>query len=175
VTTLVQLQGFLDLVLACLLASVLGFEREVSNKPAGLRTHVLVAAAVSLFIFVGRQLVADAGESSQTDPVRMLEAIATAVSFLGAGTIIFRKNEGVVEGLTTASSLLLVAAVAMATAVQLYVLAVAVTVFAVAVLRGLRFVEKRIPRENDAQSPQREQEQPNERRAPHGSTPVEAK
>jgi putative Mg2+ transporter-C (MgtC) family protein len=147
VTTLVQLHGLFQLVVACVLASALGFEREAANKPAGLRTHVLVAAAVTLFILVGRHLMANANASDgvQADPIRMLEAIATAVSFLGAGTIIFRKNEGVVEGLTTASSLLLVAAVAMATALELYVLAVGVTAFAFVVLRGLRSVERRMP------------------------------
>lgn len=81
------------------------------------------------------------------------------MSFLGAGTIFFRKNQGVVEGLTTAASLLLVAAIAMAATLELYVLAVGVTVFAFIVLRGLRVVEARIPheqqRDDDAQMPVR--------------------
>lgn len=166
-THIVQLHGLLQLVLACVLASVLGFEREVSNKPAGLRTHVLVAAAVVVFIFVGRFLAASAGGNMQPDPIRMLEAIATAVSFLGAGTIIFRKAEGVVEGLTTASSLLLVAAVAMATALELYVLAVGVTIFAFAVLRGLRVVERHLPHHS-------QHERPGEPRPPQRGEPIDA-
>lgn len=152
-------------MLACVLASVLGFEREIANKPAGLRTHVLVAAAVVVFIFVGRHLVANAAPNTQPDPVRMIEAIATAVSFLGAGTIIFRKAEGVVEGLTTASSLLLVAGVAMATALELYVIAVGVTIFAFAVLRGLRVVERHLPHHAEEHAPKTERE---ERAPPRG-------
>lgn len=143
-----QLHGLLDLALACVLGGVIGLEREVSNKPAGLRTHVLTAAAVALFVIVGLHLSVTANERLQPDPVRILEAIATGVSFLGAGTIIFRKSEGVVEGLTTATSLLLCAAIAMTVALELYVLAIGVTLFALVALRGLRALETKLPRES---------------------------
>lgn len=159
-----QLHGLLDLALACALGAIIGVEREVSNKPAGLRTHVLAAAAVALFVIVGQHLAATANENLQPDPVRILEAIATGISFLGAGTIIFRKSEGVVEGLTTATSLLLCAAIAMTAALELYVLAIGVTLFALVVLRGLRAVEAKLPREKPAQGVNANVDAPEDRR-----------
>lgn len=139
-----ELTALGDIALAALLAAVLGIERERARKPAGLRTHILVGVAVSLFVTVGNALVARAEPPTQPDPIRMLEAIATGVSFLGAGTIIFRKQRGIVEGLTTASSLLLVAAIAMAATVELRVLAVGVTIFALLLMVSLGALEKRL-------------------------------
>lgn len=71
-----------------------------------------------------------------------LTAVITGVSFLGAGTILRRGSERQVEGLTTAASLLLVAAAGMSTALELWVLAVGVTVPALVVLRGVSLIER---------------------------------
>jgi putative Mg2+ transporter-C (MgtC) family protein len=77
----------------------------------------------------------------QTDPVRIVEAIVTGVSFLGAGTIFRRSHEETVEGLTTAACLLVCAAIGISVAVQRFVLAAIVTALAFFVLRGVKAVE----------------------------------
>ena len=113
-------QGQLEILLivgfAMLLGGVIGFERELANKPAGLRTHMLVAGTAALFVALGTVIVDDFTESMdvslvRSDPIRILEAIVTGISFLGAGTIFRDRSNNKVEGLTTAASLLFAAAV----------------------------------------------------------------
>ena len=77
----------------------------------------------------------------QSDPIRIVEAIVTGVSFLGAGTI-FRAKGKHVEGLTTAASLLMCAALGVCVAVERFVLAVSVTALSLLVLRGVRLIER---------------------------------
>ncbi len=135
----------LDVAIAMLLGSVLGIERELADKPAGLRTHMLVAAASALFVGLATTLVVQFGsvvgaETLRADPIRVLEAVVTGISFLAAGTIIRRDNLDV-EGLTTAASILLAAAVGIAVALHLWLLSVGVVIFALLILRGFRFLE----------------------------------
>ncbi|MGH7254246.1 MAG: MgtC/SapB family protein [Nitrospirales bacterium] len=109
----------------------------------------MVAGAAALLVVSGDVLVAhfDAGFSSRVlraDPIRIIEAVITGVSFLGAGTIIRRQAEPHVEGLTTAASILLAAAVGICVALSRTTLATGVTVLALVVLRRLRWGEQRM-------------------------------
>jgi putative Mg2+ transporter-C (MgtC) family protein len=129
-----------------LLGAVIGFEREIAAKPAGLRTHMMVAGAAALLVALGdtmthRFATQFADNVIQSDPVRIVEAIIAGISFLGAGTIIRTRGKGGVEGLTTAASLLLVAAIGVSVALAQYVVAVGVTVMALVVLNGLWWVD----------------------------------
>ncbi|MCL4301179.1 MAG: MgtC/SapB family protein [Anaerolineae bacterium] len=135
-----QIQVLAFVALAMFLGSVIGYERESANKPAGLRTHMLVAGAAALLVALGDVLIAhfqvDTGRNViQSDPIRIIEAIITGVSFLGAGTIIYHRSENVVEGLTTAASILLAAGIGMCVALLQFTLAVGVTVLALIILR----------------------------------------
>jgi putative Mg2+ transporter-C (MgtC) family protein len=150
-----QLVALLNIGLAAFLGGVLGYERESARKPAGLRTHVLVATATAVFVTVGNMFIAHAKPPVSPDPMKLLEAIATGISFLGAGTIVFRRRQGVVEGLTTAASLLLVGAIAVAACSKLHVVAIGVTLFALIVLRSLAYVEARMAK-RDEPAPYRE-------------------
>lgn len=116
-----QLRILGQVALAMVLAAVIGAEREAARKPAGLRTHMLVSGAAALLVGLGFTIVRRFGGSSQyplvrVDPVIVIQAVVTAVGFLGAGTILHRSQIGGgspsehVEGLTTAASLLFVAA-----------------------------------------------------------------
>jgi putative Mg2+ transporter-C (MgtC) family protein len=145
-----QLVALLDIGLAALLAAVLGYERESAQKPAGLRTHILVATATAVFVTVGNMFMVRALPNTNPDPMKLLEAIATGISFLGAGTIVFRRRQGVVEGLTTAASLLLCGAIAVAACTQLRIIAAGVTMFALIVLRSLAYVEKSLAKRQGA-------------------------
>jgi putative Mg2+ transporter-C (MgtC) family protein len=137
-----ELEVLIQVALAMLLGAAIGFEREAKDKPAGLRTHMLMAGAAALLMAVGailiEQLNAKLGaQVVDSDPLRMVGAVVTGVSFLGAGTILRRGRERQVEGLTTAASLLVSATVGMCVALAKWVLAVGVTLLALLTLRGV--------------------------------------
>jgi putative Mg2+ transporter-C (MgtC) family protein len=133
--------------LAMLLGAVLGLDREIAHKPAGLRTHMMVSGASALLVGLGNTMVHhfDIGMGYgmlQSDPLRIIEAVITGVSFLGAGTIIRRGGVQDVEGLTTAASLLFVAGVGVTVALSQWVLAVGATGLALVTLRVLHLISQ---------------------------------
>jgi len=93
---------FLRLVFATLAGGLIGLEREIVHRPAGIRTHMLVSLGSALFVLV-------ALDAFPNDVVRIIAGIATGIGFLGAGTIFKAKND--VHGLTTAASIWAVSAV----------------------------------------------------------------
>lgn len=142
-----QLEALVSVAIAAVLGSIVGMEREMANRPAGLRTHAILAAAACLLVRLGDTLVEDFAAESvssalQADPIRIVEAIVTGVAFLGAGTIFRDRERAAVEGLTTAASLLLVSAIAIAVALQQLILAAAVTVLTLLLLRTVRRLYK---------------------------------
>lgn len=142
-----QLLILAHIALAMLLAGVVGFDRELADKPAGLRTHMFVAGASALLVNLGDVLVSDSGISEsllRADPIRVLEAIITGVSFLGAGTILRHREDKKVEGLTTAASLLFVAGIGAGIALRMYVISIGAAVLAVLTLRGIKAIESRL-------------------------------
>ena len=109
-----QLHLLLEVLVAMGLGGVIGYDRAASDKPAGLRTHMLVAAAAALFVGLAHIIVRTFGagmpdQTVRSDPIRVYEAIITGISFLGAGTIIRHRGDDRVEGITTAASLLMMA------------------------------------------------------------------
>ncbi|HWQ32064.1 MAG TPA: MgtC/SapB family protein [Blastocatellia bacterium] len=159
-----QLQIMAEVGLAIVLGGLIGLERELADKPAGLRTHMLVAGAAALLTGVGYSLVAEfhpdpSNTSIRSDPLRLIEAIITGISFLGAGTIIRRQESEHIEGLTTAASLLFSGMLGICVALRLFPLAISVTLLTLIILRGVRVIEKRLAlrrrekqRKSDAQS-----------------------
>ncbi len=141
-----QIVGYV--VLAMILSALIGIDREMAEKPAGFRTHILVGGASALLVSLSSVVVNSLQVDEnyiQVDPIRVLEAIIAGVSFLGAGTIFRhsgRDGEGkITEGLTTAASLLFVAGIGVSVATQQFILAVGVTLMALLVLRGLPWLE----------------------------------
>ena len=98
-----------NLALAFGLASVVGFERELRKKDAGLRTHTLVGLGAALFTLAGRYGFPD---GTTTDASRIAAQVASGIGFIGAGVIFLRRD--VVRGLTTAATIWLVAAIGLA-------------------------------------------------------------
>ena len=142
-----ELQLLAYIALAMLLAGVIGLERELADKPAGLRTHMLVAGAATCFTGLSEILIMNLGAYSSlisSDPVRIIEATITGISFLGAGTIIRNREESGVEGLTTAASLLFVGAIGIGVAQRHFVLAIGATLLVFLTLRVVKYVEKRL-------------------------------
>lgn len=157
-----QLQILSQVAIAMGLGALIGFERELAHKPAGLRTHMLVSGAASLLVALGFTIVRRFGASAQyplvrVDPVVVIQAVVTAVGFLGAGTIL-RHADGNssgehVEGLTTAASLLFVAALGTCVALRQYLLAAGVTALALVTLRLVAIAEARLRRRRVSEPP----------------------
>lgn len=127
--------------LAALLGAVIGFEREVANKSAGARTHMLVAGGSALAVGVGQLLFVSESHGGG-DPARSLHAVLTGIGFLCAGAII--RRDSTVQGLTTAASLWFAASVGIAIGLQLYVVGVGATIIGLIVLRVVAMMEDRI-------------------------------
>ena len=138
-----NLEILLQLCLAVVLGGVIGFDRERAGKPAGFRTHMLVAGASAFLVVLGemidvRYAKAIGDELIRSDPVRVLQTIITGITFLGAGTIL-RHKKGPVEGLTTAATLLFAATIGIAVGVSAYLPAIVATALVVLILTfGLR-------------------------------------
>ena len=134
------------LALAAALGAVLGFERELREREAGLRTHLLVSLGSALFTIVSaygfREFLTSGQSVVRADPTRIAAQIVTGIGFLGAGAII---RQGLsVRGLTTAASLWVVAAIGMASGAGYYSGAVIATVVVLVSLWPLRIFAHRI-------------------------------
>ena len=132
---------------AMLLGGMIGFERELKNRPAGFRTHMLVAAAAALLVGLGRLLVSEPAYQGnpallQIDPLRLVEATVAGVAFIGAGTIFSQRRGQHIAGITTAASLLMVAVIGVSVGLRYYVLAVAATLLTLLVLVALTAFER---------------------------------
>ncbi|MEW5937593.1 MAG: MgtC/SapB family protein [Candidatus Thermoplasmatota archaeon] len=125
-------------VLAILCGSLLGIERELKEKPAGLRTYLLITIGACLFQIIGTEI--SKSWLGAADPGRVAAQVVTGIGFLGAGAIIQSKGE--VRGLTTAATIWFAAGVGVAVGAALYILAVFVTLVAVAALVLLRKLER---------------------------------
>ncbi|MCS7235670.1 MAG: MgtC/SapB family protein [Armatimonadota bacterium] len=128
------------LVLAVVLGGIIGIEREVLEKPAGFRTHILVALGAATFTLISLYGFFGTG----ADPARIASNIVVGIGFIGAGTI-WRHPTGV-GGLTTAASLWMVAAIGTAAASGFYLVALLATGLAWAVLHLFPRVERWLPR-----------------------------
>src|SRR5690554_3054273 len=111
-----QLFILVDVAIALILGGILGAEREWKNKPAGLRTNMIIAGAAALFVSLGRIIVVDytglgTAEEFSVDPIRMLHAVIVGVSFIGAGTILKSNEESTIKYLTTSATILMAAAI----------------------------------------------------------------
>lgn len=137
-------QDVLRLVLAGVLGGLVGWERERLDRAAGLRTHALVALASALVLIVSMDGFHDIVGASgvNLDPSRVAAQVVSGVGFLGAGTIILRRDA--VRGLTTAASVWAVAAVGLAVGGGLYVPATVTTALALVILVGLKPLERRV-------------------------------
>ena len=120
------------------LGGVVGLERELDEKAAGLRTHMLVAVGSALFTLVGAYGFSDF-PTRTVDPTRVAAQVVTGIGFLGAG-LIFRQGF-TIRGLTTAASLWLVAAIGMAAAAGFWKGAVIATIVALISLRPLEWMK----------------------------------
>jgi putative Mg2+ transporter-C (MgtC) family protein len=128
--------------LAAGLGGVVGLERELSGKPAGLRTNLLICVGAALLTDLSLVVAGRAQAGMNADPARIAAQIVSGIGFLGAGTII--QARGGIMGLTTAATLWVVAAIGMAAGAGAYAEAVGTTVVVMVVLVLLGRVETRL-------------------------------
>ena len=137
----ISLEPFVYLVAALLLGSILGIERTLAHKTAGVRTYSLVSMGSCLFILIARYVIPTV-ESFNYDPMRMAAGVVMGVGFLCGGVIIFKDSSLV--GLTTAAGLWVAAGIGMAVGYGLLGLAVLATVSTLLVFTLFWFIEQKI-------------------------------
>jgi putative Mg2+ transporter-C (MgtC) family protein len=138
------------LLLAAALGAVIGLEREFKARPAGLRTHMLVALAAAVFTLITLELLQETRsvqEPGRADPIRVIEAVTAGVAFLAAGAII--QARGQVQGITTGAAMWLAGAVGVACGGGYYTIAMMATVLAMLILTVLAYIERRIEGSQD--------------------------
>jgi putative Mg2+ transporter-C (MgtC) family protein len=135
----------LRLMLAAVLGGVVGLERERLEWVAGLRTHMLVCLGAALVMIVSAYGFNDTISAGRIvlDPSRVAAQVVSGIGFLGAGTILFLRQQ-VIRGLTTAASLWTVAAVGLAVGSGLYLAAICTTTLVVVILALVKPLEKRL-------------------------------
>jgi len=129
-------ESLLRLGLAFAAGALVGWEREVRDRPAGFRTHVLVSLGSCLLMMISREVA-----GGTWDPGRVAAQVVTGIGFLGAGTII--RSGSTVRGLTTAASLWMTSAIGLAAGLGMYFLTVVFTLVQFATLTFFRRVEER--------------------------------
>ena len=135
----IMLYDFLPKVLlAIFCGSLIGLERELRDKPAGMRTYMLICTGASIFTMVSIYYIEQLGGTS--DPLRVTAQIVTGVGFLGAGTIMFAK--GRISGLTSAAAIWTSAAIGITIGLGMYVFATIVTLLIVLALVLLGRIER---------------------------------
>ncbi|OKY74118.1 MAG: hypothetical protein BM485_15000 [Desulfobulbaceae bacterium DB1] len=122
---------------AILCGSIVGFERQLRGKPAGIRTSILICLGTALFISLGVEFTND-----NSDMTRVLGQVVTGIGFLGAGVILSR--EGIVLGVTSAAVVWVLAATGSLIGFEKYPEALVVTFITVALLSGITFLETRM-------------------------------
>lgn len=125
----------LRLGLASILGGILGYEREIKAKSAGIRTHMLVAVGAALFVIGPLQ-----SGMPLSDMSRILQGIVQGIGFLGAGAIIVRASQHQIEGLTTAANIWATAGIGVVAGLGLEATAVLATFIVLVILAAIPFV-----------------------------------
>jgi putative Mg2+ transporter-C (MgtC) family protein len=129
---------------ACVLSMLIGYERERRNKPAGLRTHMLVGLGAAAFFLIFVEFALGSlkeAENISPDPTRIIEGVITGIGFLGAGAII--QNAGSVRGLTTGAGIWVAGTIGLACGGGYFVIAGVVTGFTIIILALAGFLQAR--------------------------------
>ena len=133
------------LALATLLGAAIGLNREISLKPAGLRTHALVALGAAVATYVGLQLTGF-GRGDPSAPSRIIQGIVAGIGFIGGGVILHHADVQAVHGLTTAASIWVVSATGVAAAAGLWRSAILAVVLALLVLTVGQTIDRALHR-----------------------------
>lgn len=132
------------LILTVILSGLIGLEREIHGREAGLRTHILVGVGASLIMLTSIYIASQYGVGNPADPGRVAAGVVTGIGFIGAGTII--RSHASIKGLTTAASLWATAGIGLATGSGFYLGALITTILILFSLIFLGKIERFIAR-----------------------------
>lgn len=153
----VEMRIMLDVVIASILCGIIGFEREVGQKPLGMRTNMLVGGAVVMLVSLGEVIIIHYSKLGfdaiiKADPVRIIQAIIIGVSFIGAGTVLQIQSEYKIKFLTTATTILFSTGIGIGVALHQYYLAVTVTIFILLVNYVMAWIGRKLRQRSDSVS-----------------------
>lgn len=135
------------ILFAALLGGIIGWERELKNKPAGLRTHILIAAAACALMELGVGVLTRVeGNNVTPDPIRIVQAIIIGIGFVAGGVSSAGKDED--NNLTTAATVLFVATIGITVGISQFVVAIALTVLNLIINTVLLRIEAKINKKN---------------------------
>jgi putative Mg2+ transporter-C (MgtC) family protein len=143
-TEIPVLQMAIRLGASALLGLVLGLERELRGKEAGLRTHMLVSLGAASFMLIGTEVLyatATGDPSASVDPTRVIQGVTGGIGFLGAGSII--RGNGSIEGITTGAGIWTAGSIGLACGFGDLILASMITGFALVIVVVLGFFERK--------------------------------
>ncbi len=129
-----QIDLIIRLIIAAILGGVIGIERETANKPAGLRTYVLVSMGSAMFTLITLQAMEVWGDIGQYNPLEVIGSVLVGVGFIGGGVIMQEKHS--VKNITTAASIWVAAGIGVATALGAYIAAGAAVIISLVALIG---------------------------------------
>jgi len=133
------------LAVALVLGGAIGLERELSNKPAGLRTNILICTGAAMMMALSGMVLASPSNGG-SDLLRVAAGVITGIGFMGAGSII--RAGGHVQGLTTASTLWAVTALSLIVGAGYYVVAAVYTALIILTLVAFRRIEAAVPKKS---------------------------
>ncbi len=140
-STAEQVGLILKVGIAAVLGGIIGWERDRAGKSAGIRTHMIVAAASALAVGLGELAI---NLANTGDPTRMMHAVFTGIGFIGAGMIWTSKTANGPLGLTSAATIMLVAGLGASVGLGAPLVGAAVCLLALFTLRGVRFLEVKV-------------------------------
>jgi len=143
-TSTPPLAALMRLVVAAALGAVIGIEREVGGRQAGLKTHMLISVAAATFTLISFEIFVEASSrpGANVDPLRIIQAVTAGVAFLAAGTIIRTADR--VRGLTTGAGMWAAGAVGVSAGAGYLILAFMATAVTFMILTFIRWIERRI-------------------------------
>ncbi len=128
---------WIGVVVAILCGAIVGYERQLKDKPVGARTSILICLGTQIFVNVGSSFI-----TPSADPTRVIGQVVTGIGFIGGGVILAR--QGIVTGVTTAAVIWILAAIGVVIGVGGYLTGIILSIVTVIILVGLDFLDKRI-------------------------------
>ena len=150
---LTTVEILIRLVIAVVLGGLLGLERTLAGKTAGMRTYSMVSLGSALFVGLA-QVVLEMTPADGVSPLILASSVITGIGFIGAGLVFHNDHQMKISGLTTAAGLWVAAGVGIASGFGLYEIATAATILAVIIFTIMWFIEKGLKKISYADSPE---------------------
>lgn len=146
----IDFQTFVPLVVAVILGGLIGLEREIHRKPAGLRTNILICMGAATFMLIAEKMTSDPSSIA-----RLTAGIVTGVGFIGGGAVL--RDQANIYGVTTAATIWVVTSIGIACGMRLYAISIAATILSLLVLTVLSPLDKKIHKAEQEAEPHKKE------------------